>query len=160
WFALLGRALTRDKILWLDYNPPVSSDLAHPANYILAVADARAYGAQWVISLDDKIRAALLKRNPETMCRWEDIAAAEAFFQAHKAWSVFAPHGVLAVVSDFRGDHAYLSEEVLNLFSRRYVQFRIFDKARAGSFPFEGLKAILWLDPDAPGAALQSKLLA
>ncbi|HZO99325.1 MAG TPA: hypothetical protein VFD30_03430 [Terriglobia bacterium] len=160
WFALLGRALTQGKILWLDYDPPVSSDLAHPANYILAVADARAYGAQWVISLDAKIRAALLKRNPETMCRWEDIAAAEAFFQAHKAWSLFAPHGVLAVVSDFRGDHAFLSGEVLNLLSRRYVQFRIFDKARAGSIPFEGLKAILWLDPDAPGAALQSKLLA
>ncbi len=160
WFALLGPALSRGKTLWLEYDPPASSDLAHPASYVLAVADSRAYGCQWVISLDDKMRAAMSKRTPETRRLWESISAAEAFFQARKEWASFEPRGVLAVVSDFRGAHAYLSGEVLNLLSRRYVQYRIFEKQRAGSYSFEGLKAILWLDPDAPGAALESKLLA
>jgi hypothetical protein len=67
---------------------------------------------------------------------------------------------VLAVISDFRGDNASLSQEVLNLLDRRQVQFLIIERSRALSTALDGLKAILWLDKEAPNFEQRSKLLA
>jgi hypothetical protein len=65
----------------------------------------------------------------------------------------------LAIVSDFRGDNAYLAGEVLNLLNRRAVQFRIIERSRTLA-ALEGLKAILWLDSEAPGPEQHARLLA
>ena len=151
WFSLLARELAPGKTLWLDFDPPASSNLLHPAAYALAVADSHAYGSRWIISLDDELRAALLKGNVQAKGVWEKLCEAAAFFEEHKEWQAFKSQGILAIVSDFRGDNAYLSGEVLNLLNRRQVQFRIIERAK--SLPaLEGLKAILWLDHEAPGA--------
>jgi hypothetical protein len=159
WFSLLARELAPGKTLWLDFDPPASSNLLHPAAYALAVADSRAYGSRWIISLDDELRAALPKGNSQAKSVWEKLCEAAAFFEEHKEWQAFKSQGILAIVSDFRGDNAYLSGEVLNLLNRRQVQFRIIERAK--SLPaLEGLKAILWLDHEAPGAEEHAQLLA
>ncbi len=154
-----GAELAPGKTLWLDFDPPAASNLLHPAAYALAVADSYAYGSRWVISLDDKLRAALLKGNVQAKSVWEKLCEAAAFFEEHKEWQAFKSQGILAIVSDFRGDNAYLSGEVLNLLNRRQVQFRIIERAK--SLPaLEGLKAILWLDHETPGAEEHAQLLA
>ncbi len=159
WFSLLGGELAPGKTSWLDFDPPADSDLLHPAAYALAVADSRAYGSRWIISLDDKLRAALPKGNVQAKGVWEKLCEAAAFFEEHKEWQAFKSQGVLAIVSDFRGDNAYLSGEVLNLLNRRQVQFRIVERAR--TLPaLEGLKALLWLDHETPGAEELAQLLA
>jgi len=159
WFSLLARELAPGKALWLDFDPPAASTVLHPAAYALAVADSYAHGSRWIISLDDKLRAALLKGNVQAKSIWEKLCEALAFFKGHKEWQAFKSQGILAIVSDFRGDNAYLSGEVLNLLNRRQVQFRIIERARA--LPaLEGLKAILWLDDQTPSAEQHAQLLA
>ena len=160
WFSLLAGTFAPGRTLWLDSEPPDSSTLAHPANYELAVADSRANGSQWIISLDDKLRAALTQGNGPAKDIWKRLCEAVEFFDRHRAWDRFKPQGVLAVTSDFAGENSSLSEEVLNLLSRREIQFRISPRSRPLPAFGQGVKAILWLDPEAPGAEQHSQLLA
>ena len=159
WFTLLAGELASGKTLWLDFDPPEASNVLHPPPYDLAIADSQAYGSRWIISLDDKLRAALPKGNPQAMGVWAKMCEALAFFESHREWEAFKSQGILAVISDFRGKNAYLSGEVLNLLSRRGVQFQIFERSK----PLRsnaGMKAILWLDAEVPSAEQQSDLLA
>jgi len=159
WFSLLARELAPGKTLWLDFDPPAASNLLHPADYALAVADSRAYGSRWIVSLDDKLRAALPKGDSQARDVWKRLCEAIAFFNNHREWQTFKPQGILAIISNFRGDNAYLGGEVLNLLNRRQVQFRIIERAKSQP-PLDGLKAILWLDNEKPGAEQQAALLA
>jgi hypothetical protein len=160
WFSLLSDELAPGKTRWLDFDPPEAANARHPTNYPLAVADSQAYGSRWIISLDDNFRAALLKGNPQATSAWSKTCETLAFFETHREWVGFPSQGILAVVSDFLGDNAFLSGEVLNLLNRRKVQFRVMERSRALSAPTPGLKAILWLDKDAPSAGQLAKLLA
>jgi hypothetical protein len=160
WFSLLARQLAGGRTLWLDFDPPASSGISHPADYCLAVADSQAYGSRWVISLDDKLRAGIIRKTPRATRLWDRIAAVLSFYKKHEEWSAFQPQSVLAVISDFRGENESLSWEVLNLLSRRHVQYQIIEKSQSLSASLEGLKAVVWLDREAPSAELQSKLLA
>jgi hypothetical protein len=110
--------------------------------------------------LDDKLRAALPKGNSQAKGVWEKMCEAVAFFESHREWEAFKSQGILAVISDFRGENAFLSGEVLNLLNRRQVQFQILERSRPLPAPTKGLKAILWLDREAPSAEQHSKLLA
>jgi hypothetical protein len=49
---------------------------------------------------------------------------------------------------------------VLNLLNRRQVQFRIIERSKSLAAPAQGLKAILWLDKEAPSAEQHPQLLA
>jgi len=160
WFSLLARAFQPGKTLWLDFDPPDASNPVHPANYGLAIADSRAYGSHWIISLDDKLRAALPRGDIQAKGVWQRLCDVLAFFESHKEWEAFQSEGILAVFSDFRGDNAYFSGEVLNLLNRRHVQFQIVERSRPLPAPDQELKAVLWLDKDAPSAAQLSQFLA
>jgi hypothetical protein len=160
WFSLLARELAPGKTLWLDFDPPDSSNVLHPASYALAIADSQTYGSRWIIFLDDKLRAALAKGRSQAKGVWEKLCQAVAFFESHREWEVFKSQGILAVISDFRGENAYLSGEVLNLLNRHQVQFQILERSRSLPAPTKDLKAILWLDKEAPSAEQHSQLLA
>jgi hypothetical protein len=157
WLAMLARQLSPGKNLWLECDPPESSDLDHPAGYALAVADCRAFGSRWVISLDDHLRRGLTQRDPRATGIWEKISSTLKFFQANETWSGFEPQGVLAVVSDFRGDNEFMATEVLNLLSRRQLQYKIVEKSAAPSVSLHSLKAVLWVDSVEPSAAVKSR---
>ena len=159
WFSLLAGALAPGKMLWLDFDPPDSSNVLHPADYCLAIADSQAYGSRWIVSLDDKLRAALPKGDSQAKGVWEKMCEALAFFESHREWEAFKSQGILAVISDFRGENESLSGEVLNLLNRRQVQFQILERSRPLPAPTKGLKAILWLDKETPSAEQHSMLL-
>jgi hypothetical protein len=128
WFSLLARQMASGKTLWLDNDPPDSSEVLLPAeDYCRAIADSRVYGSRWTISLDDRMRVAMLAGDMRAMDAWAQICETLAFFDSHAEWEACQPMGVLAVVSDFRGQSAYMSGEVLNLLNRRQVQFLIMD---------------------------------
>jgi len=160
WFSLLAGELAPGKTQWLDFDPPDSSNVLHPANYGLAIADSRAYGSQWIISLDDKLRAALPRGDIQAKAIWEKLCEVVAFFESHREWEAFKSEGILGVISDFRGDNAYLSGEVLNLLNRRQVQLQILERSRPLPAAAQGLKALLWLDKEEPSAEQHSQLLA
>ncbi len=159
WFSLLARHMAPGKTLWLDIDPPKSSHALPAEDYCLAIADSRVYASRWILSLDDKMRAAMLKRDPQAMDAWMRICETLAFFESHAEWETYKPMGVLAVVSDFSGPNAFTSGEVLNLLNRLQVQFLIMDRAHALTSPAEGLKGILWMDDDAPSPEQHEQLL-
>ncbi len=150
WFSMLSDQMAPGKTRWLDFDPPDISNLAHPANYPLAVADSEAFGSHWIISLDDSVRSALVKGNPQAQSVWKKTCETLTFFQGHREWQKFQPHGVLAVVSSYLGDNGAQAGEVLNLLNRRQVQFQVMERSKALAKPAPGLKAILWVDSDAP----------
>jgi hypothetical protein len=160
WFSMLAGVLAPGKTQWLDFDPPDSSNVLHPANYGLAIADSRAYGSQWIISLDDNLRAALPKGDLQAKTIWEKLCEVLVFFESHREWETFKSEGMLGVISDFRGDNAYLSGETLNLLNRRQVQFQILERSRTLPAAAQGLKVLLWLDKEEPSAEQHSQLLA
>ncbi|MGE5571030.1 MAG: hypothetical protein ACM3S5_18500 [Rhodospirillales bacterium] len=160
WMIQLSRALAENKDIWIAVNPPEKSANLRAAVYQLAVVDAEAYGARWVISLDKQWCDGLAKKSPAAMDGWKAIAATLRFFDAHRDWAAYRPLGALGVVSDFHGPNEYLAGEVLNLSSRRSLPYRILIKSRALAASLEGLKAIVYPDEQAPDAALMKKLLA
>jgi len=161
WLSLLARQMVPEKVLWLDIDPPDSRNILPAEEYCLAIADSRVYGgSRWMISLDSKMRAALMKRDPPAVAAWTRICETLSFFESHAEWEAYEPMGILAVVSDFRGQNAYTSGEVLNLLNRRQFQFSIMDRTRALPSPNEWLKGILWMDEEAPNSEQQNQLLA
>src|SRR5262249_36895590 len=107
-----------------------------------------------------KIRGALLKGDSQAKGVWSKLCETVAFFERHQEWQALRPQGILAVVSDFRGANAFMTGEVLNLLNRRRVQFLVMERSRSQAGPPVGLKAILWLDKDAPGTEQLSTMLA
>lgn len=160
WFSLLTRQMAPGRTLWLDIDPPDSTKVLPAEKYCLAIADSRIYGSQWIISLDNTMRAAIIKGNPRALNTWQRICATISFFDDHSEWQGYKPMGVLAVVSDFKGQNSFNSGEVLNLLNRRQVQFLIMDRSRALANPVQHLKAILWMDEEAPNSEQHDELLA
>lgn len=100
------RALRPDKPVWLDYAP--NRNDTRPEVLQLCVADASAYGADWLI-------------RPEAANGTAWVEAVR-FFAAHKAWRKWTPVAKLAV--QIKEPNA-LSLETLNLLTRRNVPYAI-----------------------------------
>lgn len=160
WLSQLAGQLSQGKSLWLEYDPPESSDLDHPAGYALAVTDSQAYGSRWVISLDPHLRLGMIQKDPRATKVWDTIGSALKFFQSKEDWTRLRTEGVLAVVSDFRGDNEFMATEVLNLLARRLLQYKILEKSKITSASFRGLKGVLWVDNSEPDAAVKSRFRA
>jgi hypothetical protein len=160
WFIQLARARAPSKTFWLASDPPPKAQFLRGASYQLAVADAETYGARWVVSLDERLRAGLVARDSQALETWKQLSAALAFFKAQRAWNQYRPLNVMAVISDFAGPNEELAGEVLNLAARRPLPIRILEKSGAVKASFEGLKAIIYPDQQPPGPELLKKLMA
>jgi hypothetical protein len=160
WYMRLSRTLSIDKTICLAFDPPgeLHPDKAEP--YLIAMADAEAYGAHWVISLSERLRGGMAKRDPKAMETWRQITNAAAFFRGHADWNRYQPQGILAVLSDFSRPNEFMSGEILNLLCRRHLPFRVITKDRVTASYLDGLKAIIYADADSPKGDLREELLA
>lgn len=158
WVSLLARVMAPGKTLWLEVEPKDAGKMLPAEQYCLAVADARASGCRWIIDLDEPLRASLAAHAPEATATWKKIAAMNAFFEKHPEWGEGSSAGVLTVVSDFRGDNAGMSNEVLNLLQRQHMPFVVADRGRPLAPRIAGKRAVLWVDDTEPTAE-QHKLL-
>ena len=159
WFIQLARVRGPAKTLWMVAEPPAKSPLLRAPAYELAVADAEAYGARWVVSLDEQLRKGLASGNQQSLEIWKKIAAALGFFKARRDWNSYESVSVVAVISDFSGPNEELAGEILNLAARRPLPVRPMEKSGAGRASFEGLKAIVYPDQEPPAEELRRKLL-
>jgi hypothetical protein len=146
WIARLARALDPGKSVWLDFGPPEGT-VQEPERWMLAAAEAAAYGARWILPVE-----ALEPR------AWDAVSRTLAFFAAHKDWPVEAM-SPLALISDFTGPHEFLAHEFLNLAARRQLPARIFDRQRAAALPWDGVTTIVYADAAPPDRALLARLL-
>jgi hypothetical protein len=155
----IARALAPGKVAWIGFDPPREGKLAAEA-YLLAVADAASYGAKWVISLDDQLRADLTAGQPAAADIWKKIIAVLAFFEQHKLAGTYQPAGPLLVVSDFVGPDWDVGEEALNVLPRIRQPFQVMARSRAAGASFAGLQAIFYVDREPPEPGLRQKLIA
>jgi len=159
WFIQLGQVRAPNKTLWMAVEPPADSALLRATSYELAVADAEAYGARWVVSLDERLRKGLTAGNQEALDTWKKISAALEFFKARRHWNGYQLASVMAVVSDFSGPNEELAGEILNLAARRPLPVLPIVKPGAMAASFAGLKAIIYPDQEPPAEPLRRKLL-
>jgi len=159
WFIQLGQVRAPEKTLWMAFEPPADSAFLRAASYELAVADAEAYGARWVVSLDERVRKGVTAGNQEALDTWKKIAAALEFFKARRGWSGYQLVSVMAVVSDFSGHNEELAGEILNLAARRPLPVLPIEKSKAMAASFAGLKALIYPDQEPPAEPLRRKLL-
>jgi hypothetical protein len=158
WYIQLARARS-GKPLWLIFDPPGKGNVTVAQSYVAAVCDTEAAGARWVISLDADLRSGLAEGNSTARQTLQQIATAAAFFQKHAEWKTYHSLGVVGVISDYTGDNFEMSGEILNLISRRNLQFRAIWKAFAMEQPFSGLNTLVYTDTAAPAAALRRKMM-
>jgi hypothetical protein len=124
----------------------------------VAIADAAAAHARWVVHLDAGLSRALASANAEALKTWRGILATVAFFEKQSAWRAYVHQGPLAIVSTFAGDNEYLGTELLNLAARNKMVYRIVDRSRLLSADLSGLRAALWVDNDPPAADAAGKM--
>lgn len=160
WFIRLARTLAPEKSIWVVADPPKERGALSAEAYLLALADAAAYGGKWVVSLDETLSAGLAAGNSQAVSAWKRITAALAFYEKHRDWRTYEPFGVLGVLSDYAGENEFLATEALNLINRRHLAFRILDKTNETSLSFRGLKAVLYVDEQPPEPGLRDKLLS
>lgn len=160
WRIRLAQALNPGKTVWLTYEPPQSTEVIPPSAFAVAVAEAEAYGAHWVITLDERFRQGLENSSSEAMEAWNKIAALLRLSAGHPEWRSFEPVAALAVISSFGGESEFLSHEFLNLADRRGLAYSVVPLPRAIEMDFSRFKAVLYIEGGPPEGALREKLLA
>jgi len=155
----IARALAPEKDVWIEFNPPQQATSQTAEAYMLAVADPASYGARWVVSLDDGLRADLSAKKQPAMDTWKKATGMMAFFKEYNQSKSYQPMGRLALMSNFAGDDWDRGEETLNLLPRLREPSRVIARSRAVNASFEGLQAIYYTDQEPPDAALRAKLL-
>jgi hypothetical protein len=157
WVARLAAAHAPGKQIWLAFEPPQEEQSPNEAAYKVAVVDAAAVGAWWILSLDEKLSQALAAGNAEAAKTWRGILDTVAFFETHSAWRGYVHQGPLAIISTFAGDNEFMGTELLNLAARGNLQYRIVDRLHVASADLTGLRAALWVDSDPPAADVVAK---
>ena len=161
WLAQLAHARAPEKTVWLAGKAPAGRQNVIGENaYQLALADAAASGARWLLSLDDQLAQDLAARNEAAIARWKKLAAALRFFEERRAWAGGQSRAVVAVISTFSGGNEFLATEVLNLAARRNLLHTVLLTGQAASADLKPLKAILCVDAEAPPETLRHKLEA
>lgn len=159
WVARLAASRAPSKQIWMGCEPPGDQVLTAQA-YRLAITDCAATGARWMISLDTKLAGGIAAGNAEAAATWRQMTDTLAFFEKRAAWRAYRHRGPLGVISTFAGDNEFMSTEVLNLAARRNLLYRVIDRSVAATEDLAGLRAVLWVDPEAPPAPLAAKLSA
>jgi hypothetical protein len=156
WKVRLEAALNPGCSIWVEFAPQATRLTV--GAYALAVADAAAHGGRWIVTLDDDLAARVAKSDRMALERWKEVTSATRFFAHHAAWETCPACAVVGVVSDFAGPNEFLTHELLNLLARANQQFTIVPKN--GAHSFSGLRALLYVDADAPAPPLRREMLA
>jgi hypothetical protein len=143
-----------ERPLWVSHRPRAGS----PGTYARSIADAAAASGRWIVTLDDDLRAGLLRREAGAMAAWRGIGADLAFFEGRPEWRSFAPFGNVGIVLDSQAPALANSEEYLNLVARRRIPYRVIDRAQLGPSSLTGLRAVLAFDL-APATAPERNVL-
>jgi hypothetical protein len=159
WYVQLAQARTEVPV-WLMFNPPAQGNVVRGPSYSSAVLDAESWGGRWVLSLDNNLRAALLKGDAAARQTLGGISSVIRFYEKHREWKTYRPAGVAGVISDFAGENFDMSGEILKLSLRRGLLSRPLWKSRLTAQSFTGLKGLVYTDKQPPSADLRKRMMA
>jgi hypothetical protein len=146
WIAQLAKAKAPTKTFWLASKPGENEYSLRPKTYLLAIAEAGAYGVRWPITLDEGFSLALRSRDAAAIAHWRRMMDTLNFFEERRSSGALRPAGTLGAVSDFTGANEFVASEFLNLAARRNLMYRVLDKTREPNL--DGLRAIIYLDQE------------
>ncbi|MFN7996731.1 MAG: hypothetical protein U0Q18_24170 [Bryobacteraceae bacterium] len=131
---------------------------ASATDYLRSVADGAVGGGRWIVSLDDDLRVKLFRKDPKGLETWGGIARYLNFAEGHAEWRNNAPFGNLGIVVDTAGQHTDLSDEYLNLSTRRHAPYRIIPRSELTASVLETYRVVMAFDL-APPSAAERKIL-
>ncbi len=139
-----------DSVLWLGATPPAGMVIP-PERYGIAMADAAAAGARWIISLDHDLETRLLAGDAEALRDWKRITAYGRYFEEHREWRGYRPFSRLALIQD-SASGGLLSASLLDLMFAQHIAARAIPAARVTPASLSGLQTVIQLASIAPGA--------
>jgi hypothetical protein len=159
WLVQLARARAPGKAIWLVSTPQRNrQNIVSETSYALAIADAEAWGARWLVTLDDTLAQSLAFRNGLAVFRWQKVVASLRFFEERRNLTSGQSRAVVAIVSTFSEPDESLATELLNLAARRNLLYSVMLSSQAPAADLKGLKAIIWIGEQSPGETLRRKL--
>jgi hypothetical protein len=154
WLVRSCRLGTEWRPIWVNQQPNPSSQ----GDYVRCVADAAVAGGRWMVAIDDDLRARLFRKDTEALATWRSIAAYLKFSEDHAEWRNFAPYGNLGIILDTTGKNRDISDEYLNLITRRQVPYRLILRSELSAASLSSFQAVLAVDL-APPTGAERKLL-
>jgi hypothetical protein len=133
-------------------------DSTSTVDYERALADAAAAGGHWIVSLDDAFRAKLRARDFSALETWRRISSYLKFAGSHPAWRAVAPYGNVGIVLDPASTNPGVTDEYLNLVSRRQVPYRLMARTGLNAAAVAKFRALVVTELDPPSTA-ERKLL-
>jgi hypothetical protein len=159
WVVRLAQVMEPGRVVWLTHTPPGGKEVVPLDSFVKPILEAEAFGAHWVMALDEFFAGELARRSGKALAQWRRMMDAARFAEARRGRRSWEPLASVAVVSTFEGDDKLLSEEFLNLAPRRHLAFRVVRAADAAGASFARQKAVLYLENTPPQGALRAKLL-
>jgi hypothetical protein len=159
WVVRLAQVMEPGTTVWLTEQAPGGNEVTPLDSFVKPIAEAEAFGAHWVIALDKFFREGLDQNNEAAIRTWRRMMSTLKFFEARREWRSWQPVATLAIVSSFDGDGKLMSEEFLNLAPRRHLAYRAIRLAGETVPSFEGMKSVLYLEPEPPQGEMRTKLL-
>lgn len=145
WAVKLAKARLPKATIWIvpQAAPPVTS----PDAYLVALADAYMNGARWPVTLAPGVWNDLASHSDASFALWKRLNTALIVLREPVA---VAEPAALGICSDFTGPNGWLSRESLNLCARRQLPYRVLIRKTLAKQSLTGLRAVLWLESDAP----------
>ncbi len=144
--------------LWIGVSPPADTVLP-VERYGIAIADAAAGGARWIITLDDELQIRLLNFDPRAIADWKQICAYAKYFEAHREWREFKPFSRLALTQDTESG-GLLSAGLLDLMYAQHIAARALPASHVSGGSLNGLRTVINVAPSDRLSAEERKALA
>ena len=137
---------TTDAPLWIGYAPPPKTVLT-PERYLHAICDAALSGARWIVTLDEGFEQRLLAREEGALKAWRRMGAYLRYFEDHRDWGAWRPHGGLSMVQD-ADSGALLSGSILDMVAAKNIPVRAAPRWRLEGGAMAGSKMAVSVDPE------------
>ena len=154
WLVRSFRLGTEWRPVWINQQPNPTSE----GDYVRCVADAAVAGGRWMVAIDDALRAGLFRKDTGALATWRSIAAYLKFSEDHAEWRRFAPYGNVGIILDMAGKNPDISDEYLNLVTRRHIPYRLILRSELSAASLSSFQAVLAVDL-APPTESERKLL-
>jgi len=159
WLIRLARARAAGRAIWIRSEPPEKSENLAVENYLLAQAEAAAFGAIRPLWIAPAHARQIAAGNASAESQFQRVLANMNWHREHSEWPQWPVVASLVIASDFAGANEFTASETLLLAARRNLSFQPVESARVNTAALKGRRALLYLDtqpmPAVTAAAVQ-----
>ena len=147
-----------DSAVWLSVSPPENTVIP-PERYGVAIADAAAAGARWIVTLDEDLATRLLKGEAHALADWKRINSYASYFERHRDWREFRPFSRLALTQD-SDSGGLLSASLLDLMYAQHIATKAIPPTRLTAASLSGVRTLINVAPPDRLDGIQKNALA